>query len=68
MSRAVRPSSRKRGVISPRISGTLRDRVAIAGFLVLLVTFLGLVLIPGYRLANRVAADCAAVMLFCVHR
>jgi two-component system, chemotaxis family, sensor kinase CheA len=68
MSRAERPSSGERGVRSPRISGSLRDLVAIAGFLMLLVAFIGLVLIPGYRLAHRVAADSAALKLVSEHR
>ncbi len=54
--------------MSRNIPGNLRDRAAIAGFLILLVAFIGLVLIPGYRLANRVAADSAALKLVSEHR
>ena len=49
-------------------SGSFQDRAAIAGFLILLVAFIGLVLIPGYRLANQVAADSAALKLASEHR
>ena len=52
----------------PLFSGSLQDRAAIAGFLILLVAFIGLVLIPGYRLANQVAADSAALKLASEHR
>ena len=54
--------------MSRRLSGSLRDRAAIAGFLILLVAFIGLVLIPGYRLANQIAADSAALKLASEHR
>jgi two-component system chemotaxis sensor kinase CheA len=54
--------------MSRRISDGLRDRAAIAGFLMLLVAFIGLVLIPGYQLANRVAADSAALKVASEHR
>jgi HPt (histidine-containing phosphotransfer) domain-containing protein len=54
--------------MSRKLSGSFRDRVAIAGFLILLVAFIGLVLIPGYRLANQVAADSAALKLASEHR
>ncbi len=52
----------------PLFSGSFQDRAAIAGFLILLVAFIGLVLIPGYRLANQVAADSAALKLASEHR
>ena len=46
-----------------RLSGRLRDRAATVGFLVLLVAFIGLVLVPGYRLAAQLSADTAALKL-----
>jgi len=46
-----------------RLSGRLRDQAATVGFLVLLVAFIGLVLVPGYRLANQLSADSAALKL-----
>ncbi len=46
-----------------RLSGRLRDRAATVGFLVLLVAFIGLVLVPGYRLASQLSADTAALKL-----
>jgi signal transduction histidine kinase len=40
-----------------------RDTAATAGFLILLVAFIGTVLVPGYRLANELSADTAALKL-----
>jgi two-component system, chemotaxis family, sensor kinase CheA len=40
-----------------------RDTATTAGFLVLLVAFIGTVLVPGYRLANDLAANSAALKL-----
>jgi two-component system chemotaxis sensor kinase CheA len=40
-----------------------RDTITTAGFLVLLVAFIGTVLVPGYRLANDLSADSAALKL-----
>jgi HPt (histidine-containing phosphotransfer) domain-containing protein len=41
----------------------MRDRAATVGFLVLLVAFIGVVLVPGYRLASQLSADTAALKL-----
>ena len=49
--------------MTTHLSGRLRDRAATVGFLVLLVAFIGLVLVPGYRLANQLSADTAALKL-----
>jgi two-component system chemotaxis sensor kinase CheA len=51
-----------------RLPGRLRDQAATVGFLVLLVAFIGLVLVPGYRLANQLSADTAALKLASEHR
>ena len=40
-----------------------RDTATMAGFLVLLVAFIGTVLVPGYRLANDLSANSAALKL-----
>jgi len=40
-----------------------RDTATMAGFLVLLVAFIGTVLVPGYRLANDLSAKSAALKL-----
>jgi HPt (histidine-containing phosphotransfer) domain-containing protein len=40
-----------------------RDTITMAGFLVLLVAFIGTVLVPGYRLANDLSSDSAALKL-----
>jgi HPt (histidine-containing phosphotransfer) domain-containing protein len=40
-----------------------RDTATTAGFLVLLVAFIGTVLVPGYRLANELSANTAALKL-----
>jgi two-component system, chemotaxis family, sensor kinase CheA len=40
-----------------------RDSAATVGFLVLLVTFIAAVLLPGYRLANELAANSGALKL-----
>ncbi len=40
-----------------------RDTVTTAGFLILLVAFIGTVLVPGYRLANDLSANSAALKL-----
>ena len=40
-----------------------RDTATMAGFLVLLVAFIGTVLVPGYRQANDLAANSAALKL-----
>ena len=49
--------------MTTRLSGRLRDQAATVGFLVLLVAFIGLVLVPGYRLADQLSADTAALKL-----
>jgi signal transduction histidine kinase len=41
----------------------MRDRAATIGFLVLLIAFIGLVLVPAYRLASQLSADTAALKL-----
>ncbi len=46
-----------------RLSASMRDRAATIGFLVLLMAFIGLVLVPGYRLASQLSADTAALKL-----
>ena len=40
-----------------------RDTATTAGFLILLVAFIGTVLVPGYRLANELSANTAALKL-----
>jgi HPt (histidine-containing phosphotransfer) domain-containing protein len=45
------------------LSARYRDTVTMAGFLVLLVAFIGTVLVPGYRLANDLSANSAALKL-----
>ncbi|MCX7054318.1 MAG: hypothetical protein NTU56_08920, partial [Proteobacteria bacterium] len=45
------------------LSARLRDQAATIGFLVLLVAFIGLVLVPGYRVASQLSADTAALKL-----
>ena len=40
-----------------------RDTATMAGFLVLFVAFIGTVLVPGYRLANDLSANSAALKL-----
>ena len=40
-----------------------RDTATMAGFLILLVAFIGTVLVPGYRLANDLSANSAALKL-----
>ena len=40
-----------------------RDTATTAGFLILLVAFIGTVLVPGYRLANDLSANSAALKL-----
>jgi signal transduction histidine kinase/PAS domain-containing protein len=44
-----------------RFAAGLRVHAATVGFLLLLVAFIGLVLLPGYRLASQLAADTAAL-------
>lgn len=53
----------QQGNMTTRLSARMRDRAATVGFLVLLVAFIGLVLIPGYRLASQLSADTAALKL-----
>ncbi len=61
MNRVDRPLPRERQTMAGRFAGGLRVHAATVGFLVLLVAFIGLVLLPGYRLANQLAADTAAL-------
>ncbi len=68
MSKAHRPPPGEQGTLTGRISGRLRDRAATVGFIVLLVAFIGLVLVPGYRLASQLSADTAALKLASEHR
>ena len=49
--------------MTTRLSGRVRDQAATVGFLVLLVAFIGLVLVPGYRHADQLSADTAALKL-----
>ncbi len=49
--------------MSTRFSARMRDRAAAIGFLVLLVAFIGVVLVPAYRLASQLSADTAALKL-----
>jgi len=49
--------------MSTRLSARMRDRAATIGFLVLLVAFIGVVLVPAYRLASQLSADTAALKL-----
>ena len=63
MSKAQRPPPGEQGTLTGRISGRLRDRAATVGFIVLLVAFIGLVLVPGYRLSSQLSADTAALKL-----
>jgi two-component system chemotaxis sensor kinase CheA len=63
MSSTDRSPPGEQGNMTTFLSGRLRDRAATAGFLVLLVAFIGLVLVPGYRLANQLSADTAALKL-----
>ena len=63
MSSIDRARSGPQDHMSRRWSARMRDRAATAGFLVLLVAFIGLVLVPGYRLANQLSADTAALKL-----
>ena len=49
--------------MTARLSTRMRDRAATVGFLVLLVAFIGLVLVPAYRLASQLSADTAALKL-----
>jgi signal transduction histidine kinase len=51
-----------------RLTGRLRDRAATIGFLATLVAFIGLVLVPGYQLANQLSADAAALKLVSENR
>ena len=49
--------------MTTRLSQRVRDQAATVSFLVLLVAFIGVVLVPGYRLANQLSADTAALKL-----
>ena len=68
MSSAKRPPSGKRDTMPARLPRRLRDQAATAGFLLLLVAFIGLVLVPAYRLADQLSADTAALKLASEHR
>ncbi len=63
MSRTSRSPTGQQGNMTTRLSGRVRDQAATVGFLVLLVAFIGLVLVPGYRLADQLSADTAALKL-----
>ncbi len=63
MTRLDPRSPRGQQTLTERLAVHLRDRAATVGFLVLLVAFIGLVLVPGYRLASQLAADTAALKL-----
>ena len=63
MSRTGRSPTGQQGNMTTRMSGRVRDQAATVGFLVLLVAFIGLVLVPGYRLADQLSADTAALKL-----
>ena len=63
MSRTGRSPTGQQGNMTTRLSGRVRDQAATVGFLVLLVAFIGLVLVPGYRLAAQLSADTAALKL-----
>jgi signal transduction histidine kinase len=58
-----RSPSGQQGNMTTHLSGRMRDRAATIGFLVLLVAFIGLVLVPGYRVATQLSADTAALKL-----
>jgi signal transduction histidine kinase len=63
MSSTDRSPSGQQGNMTRRLSANMRDRAATIGFLVLLMAFIGLVLVPGYRLASQLSADTAALKL-----
>jgi two-component system chemotaxis sensor kinase CheA len=63
MSSSQRSPSAQQGIMSTRLSARMRDRAATIGFLVLLVAFIGVVLVPAYRLASQLSADTAALKL-----
>ncbi len=63
MSRTGRSPTGQQGNMTTRLSGRVRDQAATVGFLILLVAFIGLVLVPGYRLAAQLSADTAALKL-----
>ena len=63
MSSTDRARSRQQGKMTTRLSARMRDRAATVGFLCLLVAFIGLVLVPAYRLASQLSADTAALKL-----
>ena len=48
---------------NPRLSARWRSHATTVGFLALLVAFIGAVLVPGYRLANALSANTAALKL-----
>ena len=58
-----RSASAQQGNMTTHLSARMRDRAATVGFLVLLVAFIGLVLVPGYRVADQLSADTAALKL-----
>jgi two-component system, chemotaxis family, sensor kinase CheA len=58
-----RSAPAQQGTMTRHLSARMRDRAATVGFLVLLVAFIGLVLVPGYRVADQLAADTAALKL-----
>jgi len=63
MSSTDRSPSGQQGKMTTRLSARMRDRAATVGFLVLLMAFIGLVLVPGYRLASQLSSDTAALKL-----
>ena len=63
MSSRDRSPAAQQGSMTTHSSARTRDRAATAGFLVLLVAFIGLVLVPGYRVADQLSADTAVLKL-----
>ncbi|MGB7903720.1 MAG: hypothetical protein WCF43_03435, partial [Steroidobacteraceae bacterium] len=63
MSSKDRSPAAQQGNMTTHSSARMRDRAATAGFLVLLVAFIGLVLVPGYRVADQLSADTAVLKL-----
>lgn len=68
MTRPDRSPAGRPDTPTERLSGRLRDRATTVGFLVMLVAFIGLVLVPGYQLANQLSADSAALKLVSENR
>ena len=68
MNRVDRSQPGRQKTMSTDLTGRIRDRAATLGFLALLVAFIGLVLVPGWQLANRLSTETAALKLASEHR